>query len=97
MRKGSIMSREEISKDVLNVVKKATGKQLSEQSLKTIASGVNQKTIQDGAELRKLIDKVSKLVNVPVSKETANEIIKAVQKTGNIEQLENMMKTMMKK
>jgi uncharacterized protein YpuA (DUF1002 family) len=91
------MSRRGISKDVLNAVKKATGKQVSEQAVKTIASGVNQKTIQDRAELRKLIDKVSKLVNIPVSNETANEIIKAVKKTGNIEQLENMMKMMMKK
>jgi hypothetical protein len=91
------MSKKGISKDVLNVVKKATGKQLSEQSLKTIAGGVNQKTIKDGAELRKLIDKVSKLVNVPVSNETANEIIKSVKKTGNTEQLEDMIKMMMKK
>jgi uncharacterized protein YpuA (DUF1002 family) len=91
------MSRQGISKDVLNVVKKTTGKQLSEQALKKIASGVNQKTIQDGAELRKLIDKVSKLVNIPVSKETSNAIIKAVKKTGNFGQLENMIKMMMKK
>jgi uncharacterized protein YpuA (DUF1002 family) len=91
------MSRQGISKDVLNVVKKTTGKKLSEQALKKIASGVNQKTIQDGAELRKLIDKVSKLVNIPVSKETSNAIIKAVKSIGNIEQLENMMKMMMKK
>jgi uncharacterized protein YpuA (DUF1002 family) len=91
------MSRKGISKDVLNAVKKTTGKQLAEQAVKKIASGINQKTIQDGAELRKVIDKVSKLVNIPVSNETANEIIKAVKKTGNIEQLENMMKKMMKK
>jgi hypothetical protein len=43
MRKESIMSQQGISKDVLNEVKKTTGKQLSEQSLKTIASGINQK------------------------------------------------------
>jgi uncharacterized protein YpuA (DUF1002 family) len=91
------MSRQGISKDVLNVVKKTTGKKLSEQALKKIASGVNQKTIQDGAELQKLIDKVSKLVNIPVSKETSNAIIKAVKSIGNIEELENMMKMMMKK
>jgi uncharacterized protein YpuA (DUF1002 family) len=91
------MSRQGISKDVLNVVKKTTGKQLTEQAIKKIADGVTQKTIQDGAELRKLIDKVSKLVNIPVSNETANQIIKAVKQTGNIEQLENMMKKMMKK
>jgi uncharacterized protein YpuA (DUF1002 family) len=91
------MSQQGVSKDVLNAVKKATGKQVTEQSIKKIASGVNQKTMQDGAEIRKLIDKVSKLVNIPVSNETANEIIKAVKKTGNIEQLENMMKMMMKK
>jgi uncharacterized protein YpuA (DUF1002 family) len=91
------MRQQGVSKDVLNTVKKATGKQLSEQSLKTIASGINQKTMKDGAELQKLIDKVSKLVNIPVSNETANEIIKSVKKTGNAEQLENMMKKMMKK
>jgi uncharacterized protein YpuA (DUF1002 family) len=70
---------------------------VSEQSLKTIASGVNQKTLQDGAELRKLIDKVSKLVNIPVSNETANGIINAVKKNVNFDQLENMIKMMMKK
>jgi uncharacterized protein YpuA (DUF1002 family) len=92
-----MMSQQGVSKDVLNAVKKATGKQLSQQAVKTIASGVNQKTMQDGAELRKLIDKVSKMVNIPVSNETVNEIITAVKKTGNIDQLESMMKTMMKK
>jgi uncharacterized protein YpuA (DUF1002 family) len=91
------MSRQGISKDVLNVVKKATGKKLSEQSIKKIASGISQKTLQDGAELRKLIDKVSKLVNIPVSNELANEIIKAVKKTGTIDQLEKTMKQMMNK
>jgi hypothetical protein len=91
------MSRQGISKDVLKVVKKATGKKLSEQSLKKIANGINQKTLQDGAELRKLIDKVSKLVNIPVSNELANEIIKAVKKTGTIDQLEKTMKMMMNK
>jgi L-serine deaminase len=59
------MSEQGISKDVLNAVKKATGK--------------------------------SKMVNIPVSNETADEIIKAVKNTGNIGQLENLMKTMMKK
>jgi hypothetical protein len=97
MRKETIMSQQGISKNVLNVVKKATGKQLSEQSLKKIASGVNQKTLQDGAELQKLIDKVSNLVNIPVSKETSNAIIKAVKKTGSFDQLENMINMMMKK
>jgi uncharacterized protein YpuA (DUF1002 family) len=91
------MSQQGISKDVLNAVKKTTGKPLSEQAVKKIASGINQKTIQNPAELRKLIDNVSKLVNIPVSNETANEIIKAVKKNGNIDQLENMMKRMMKK
>jgi hypothetical protein len=61
------------------------------------ASGINPKTIQNGAELRKLIDKVSKLVNIPVSNQTANEIIKAVKNNGNTDQLENMIKMMMKK
>jgi uncharacterized protein YpuA (DUF1002 family) len=91
------MSRQGIAKDVLNTVKKTTGKQVSEKSLKKIASGITRKTIQDGAELRKLIDKVSKLVNITVSNETANGIIKVVQTIGNSEQLENMMKMMMKK
>jgi hypothetical protein len=47
------MSKQGISKDVLNTVKKTTGKQLSEQALKNIASGINQKTLQDGEEIRK--------------------------------------------
>lgn len=96
-RKGYAMSKQGISKDVLNAVKKSTGKKVSEQSLKSIAHGVNHKTMQSEAELRKLINKVSKLVNIPVSKETANAIVKTVKNTNNIEQLEHMMKAMMKK
>jgi hypothetical protein len=37
------MSQQGISKDVLNAVSKATGNQLSEQAVKAIASGINQK------------------------------------------------------
>jgi hypothetical protein len=37
------MSQQEVSKDVLNAVKKSMDKQLSEQAVKTITRGLNQK------------------------------------------------------
>ncbi|WP_072327808.1 MULTISPECIES: stage VI sporulation protein F [unclassified Paenibacillus] len=87
-----------MSKDVLSVVKKKTGKNVSEKDIYKLASGVKPSTMQSDAQLRQLIKQVSGLVNVPVSEQTMNELISAIKgskmSTTNMEQL---MKMIMKK
>ncbi|PZD93735.1 hypothetical protein DNH61_23120 [Paenibacillus sambharensis] len=86
-----------ISKDVLNAVKKKTGRPISEKAVKKLASGVTPKTMQSEAELRKLIKQVSAMAKVPVTEETVNEIVSAVKKSGmNMNNMESLMKMMMK-
>ncbi|KRF12186.1 stage VI sporulation protein F [Paenibacillus sp. Soil787] len=89
------MSNKDISKDVLNVVKKKTGKSVTSKDIEKLASGVNQSTLQSETQLRQLIKQVSGLVNVKVSEETINDIIQAVKSskldTNNMQQLMNMM------
>lgn len=87
-----------ISKDVLNAVNKKTGKSISENAVKKLASGVTSDTMQSEAELRKLIKQVSKMANVPVSEETVGDIVGAVKKSGmNLGNLESLVKMMLKK
>ncbi|HUC92356.1 MAG TPA: stage VI sporulation protein F [Paenibacillus sp.] len=87
-----------ISKDVLNAVNKKTGKSISENAVKKLASGVTSDTMQSEAELRKLIKQVSKMANVPVSEETVGDIVGAVKKSGmNLANLESLVKMMLKK
>jgi uncharacterized protein YpuA (DUF1002 family) len=89
------MSNKDVSKDVLNVVKKKTGKNVSEKDIQRLASGVKRSTLQSEASLRELIKQVSGLINVNVSESTVNEILKAVKSSkmnpDNIEQLVKMM------
>ncbi|WP_199614970.1 stage VI sporulation protein F [Paenibacillus alkalitolerans] len=87
-----------IGKDVLNTVKKKTGKSISERDIQKLASGVKRSTVQSEAELRKLIKQVSSMAGVPVSESTVNDIIGAVKKSGmNPNNMQQMMKMMMKK
>jgi hypothetical protein len=87
-----------LSKEILNTVKKKTGKVISENAVKKLASGVTSETIKDEAELRKLIKQVSAMANVPVSENTVKEIIKAVKASGmNMNNIESLMKTMLSK
>ncbi|TBL79764.1 stage VI sporulation protein F [Paenibacillus thalictri] len=92
------MAGKDLSKDVLNVVKKKTGKNISAQDINKLASGVKPSTMSSEAQLKQLIKQVSNMVKVPVSDATVNEIIQAVKSSklnpGNMEQL---MKMMMKK
>ena len=91
------MSGKNLSKDVLNVVKKKTGKPISEQQVKKLAGSVTAKTFQNEAELRRLIKQVSAVANVPVSEDTVNDIVNAVRKSGmNMEQLEALIRTMVR-
>lgn len=89
------MANKDVSKDVLNVVKKKTGKTVSEKDIQKLASGVKPSTVQSEAQLRQLIKQVSGLVNAQVSEETINEIIQAVKSSkldvGNMQQLMSMM------
>ncbi|MDP5273785.1 stage VI sporulation protein F [Chengkuizengella axinellae] len=88
----------ELSNNVLDVVKKKTGKKVNFKDIEKIADGVKPSTLQSEKKLRELIMNVSKMVNVPVSENTINEIIKAVKGSGfNPDQLEQMMHGMMKK
>lgn len=89
------MANKDMSKDVLNVVKKKTGKSVTSKDIEKIASGVKPSTLQSETQLRQLIKQVSGLVNVKVSEETVNDIIQAVKSskldTNNMQQLMNMM------
>lgn len=87
-----------LSKDVLNVVNKKTGKTISETSLKKIAANVTPSTLQSETQIRQLIKQVSTLAGVPVSEETVKSIVSAVKKSGmNLDNIESMMKMMIKK
>ncbi|WP_341278178.1 stage VI sporulation protein F [Paenibacillus sp. FSL H8-0537] len=87
-----------ISKDVLGAINKKTGKNISENSVKKLASGVTDSTMQNEAELRKLIKQVSEMAKVPVAESTINDIVKAVKATGmNMNSMESLVKMMIKK
>jgi len=86
-----------IGKDVLGIVKKRTGKSISERDIQKLASGVKPSAMQSEAELRKLIRKVSAVAGVPVSESLMKEIISAVKRSGmKPGQMEQMIKMMMK-
>ncbi|MDR6549454.1 stage VI sporulation protein F [Paenibacillus qinlingensis] len=89
------MANKDMSKDVLGIVKKKTGKSVTSKDIEKIASGVKPSTLQSEVQLRALIKQVSGLVNVKVSEETINDIIQAVKSskldTNNMQQLMSMM------
>jgi len=89
------MSNKKVSKDVLNVVKKKTGKTVSEKDIYKLASGVKPSTVQSDAQLKQLIRQVAGLVNAPVSESTMNELITAIKASkinpSNVEQLMKMV------
>lgn len=92
------MANKNMPKDVLNVVKKKTGKTVAEKDIYKLASGVKPSTMQSEAQLRQLIKQVSGLVNVPVSEQTMNELIQAIKSSKmNPGSMEQMMKMIMKK
>jgi len=92
------MTGKNISKDVLQAVKKKTGKPISENAVKKLASGVTSETISNEAELRKLIKQVSAMAKVPVSDATVNDIVSAVKKSGmNMGNMETLIRMMLKK
>lgn len=89
------MVKRNVSSDVLKLVNNKTGKKVSPTDVKRLAGKVTQKTMQDEAQLRKLIKQVGALVNVNVSEQLTNEIVQAVRKSGmnpsNLDQMIRMM------
>lgn len=85
-------------KDVLNIVKKKTGKNVSEKDIYKLANGVKPSTMQSEAQLKQLINQVSSLVNIPVSEQTMNDLIQAIKSSKmDPNNLESMMKMILKK
>ncbi|MCM3040166.1 stage VI sporulation protein F [Paenibacillus motobuensis] len=86
------------SKDALNAINKKSGKNITESTVKKLASSVKPSTMQNEAELRKLIKQVSAAAKVPVTESTINEIVSAVKKSGmNASNMQALMKMMIKK
>ncbi|GIP37485.1 hypothetical protein J31TS4_07650 [Paenibacillus sp. J31TS4] len=89
------MSGKQMPKDVLNLVKSKTGKNVTEKDINKLAGTVKPSTLQSEEQLRQLIRQVSALVNIKVEESTVNEIIRAVKSSqinaGNLEQLMKMM------
>ncbi|MHA0855471.1 stage VI sporulation protein F [Paenibacillus sp. CMAA1364] len=87
-----------IPKDALNAINKKTGKHISENEVKKLASTVKPSTMQNEVQLRQLIKQVSAMANVPVSESTIKDIISAVKKSGmSTQSMESLMKMMIKK
>jgi hypothetical protein len=85
-------------KDLLGAVNKKAGKNISENSIKKIASGITPSTLQSEAQIKQLIRQVSAMANIPVSDETIKEIVSTVKKSGmNLNSLESLVKMMVKK
>lgn len=87
-----------MQKDVLGAINKKTGKNISENAVKKLASGVDAGTLQNEAELRKLIKQVADMAKVKVPESTVNDIVKAVKSSGmSPSSMETLVKMMMKK
>lgn len=87
-----------IPKDVLGAINKKTGKNISENAVKKLASGVDASTLQNEAELRKLVKQVADMAKIKVPDQTVNDIVKAVKASGvRPSNLEAMVKLMMNK
>ncbi|MCS7462455.1 stage VI sporulation protein F [Paenibacillus doosanensis] len=97
LRRDRTVADKHTPKDILNAVKKKTGKNVSEKDIYKLASGVKPSTMQSEAQLRQLIKQVSGLVNVPVSESTINEIIQSVKGSKNGNTMEQLMKLISKK
>nr|WP_285891204.1 stage VI sporulation protein F [Paenibacillus pasadenensis] len=97
MRRGTIVSKHS-PKDILGAVNKKTGKNITEQQVKKLASGVTPSTIKNEDELRRLVKQVAAMAKVPLTEKTMNDIVAAVKSSGmNMGSLESLMSMMMKK
>lgn len=90
------MPGKDMSKDVLKAVKTKTGKSVTQKDIHKLASNVKPSTMQSEEQLRQLIKQVASMVNVPVTEQTMNEIVKAVKGSNlNPNNMEALMKMMM--
>lgn len=87
-----------IAKDVLNAVKKKTGKPISAKDIQKVAGSVGPSTVKNEQQLRALIRQISKMAGVPVSESTVRDLVGAIKKSGmNPAGLESMIKSMLGK
>ncbi|OPA81428.1 hypothetical protein BVG16_03715 [Paenibacillus selenitireducens] len=92
------MANDNVSKNVLKTVNQKTGKHISENQIKKLASNVKPTTMQSESQLRDLIKQVSSMSKIPVSESTVNDIIKAVKGSGaSMSNIESIMKMLTKK
>lgn len=85
----------DLSKDVLGAIKRKTGKSITTNSVGKIASTVQPNTLENEAELKKLIRRVADMANIKLSDAKLNDVAKTIQssgmKTSNLEALMKMM------
>jgi len=85
----------DLSKDVLGAIKKKTGKNISASSVNKVANTVHSNTLEDEAELRKLVKRVADMANIKLSDAKLSEVVRTIKasgmKTSNIEYLMKMM------
>lgn len=85
----------DLSKDVLNAIKKKTGKNISTNSVNKIASTVQPGTLENEAELRKLVKSIGDMAKVSMSEAQLDNVVRTIKasgvKTSNIETLMKML------
>lgn len=95
MTGGANMS--DLSKDVLGAIKKRTGKNISEAQIGKIANQVKPNTLENEAELRKLVKSVAAMANIKMSDDKLNEVVERIATSGvNAANLETLVKLMSK-
>ncbi|GIP15159.1 hypothetical protein J40TS1_08010 [Paenibacillus montaniterrae] len=87
----------DLSKEVLGAIKRKTGKNISANSVGKVASTVQPNTLENEAELKKLIRRVADMANIKLSDAKLNDVAKTIQSSGmKSSNLEALMKMMMK-
>lgn len=87
----------DLSKDVLGAIKKKTGKNISASSVSKVANTVHANTLEDEAELRKLVKRVADMASIKLSDAKLNEIMRAIKASGmKTSNIESLMKIMIK-
>lgn len=72
----------DLSKDVLGAIKKKTGKTISTNSISKIANTVKPGTLENDAELRKLVRSVADMANIKLSDEQLDNVLNTVKASG---------------
>lgn len=92
------MADHNVSKDALSAINKKVKKPISENQIKKLGASVTPSTMENDAELRRLIKQVAQMANLPVTESTINDIVGTVKKSGvNANNMQALMKLMMKK